>query len=123
MLSHRTQAFASLALGLLVAAAVLLPLDAGSWWVGRAEAGTYCTSRGNATYCDDGTTFHQYGNYIRSNRGKSWHRYGSHVYGSDGSWYADHGDSVTSYSKRRPSALESRIVPEGLFGRGARKDK
>lgn len=83
---------------------------------GVAEAGTYCTSRGNATYCDDGTTFHQYGNYIQSNRGKSWRRFGSHAYGSDGSWYADHGDSVTSYSKDRPGAVESRIVPGRLFG-------
>lgn len=81
-----------------------------------SRAGTYCTSRGNATYCDDGTTFHQYGDYIQSNRGQSWRRFGSHVYGDDGSWFADHGDSVTQYSKGRPDALGSRIVPDRLFG-------
>jgi len=80
------------------------------------EAGTYCTSRGNATYCDDGTTFHQYGKFIQSNRGQSWRRFGSHGYGDDGSWFADHGDSVTQHSKGRPDALGSRIVPDRLFG-------
>jgi len=95
--------------------ALLIGLLAG---VATSEAGTYCTSRGNATYCDDGTTYHQYGNYIQSNRGTSWRRFGSHAYGSDGSWYADHGDSVTSYGKRAPRASDSRVVPQRLFDGG-----
>ena len=97
----------------LVAAAAIVGLASTS-----AVAGTYCRTTKSATYCDDGTTFYQYGNRVQSNRGDSWTKFGSHVYGSDGSWYADHGDSVTSWFPKgeTPDALESRIVPDRLFG-------
>lgn len=82
-----------------------------------AIAGTNCRSTKSATYCDDGTTFYQYGNRIQSNRGDSWTKFGTHVYGSDGSWYADHGDTVTSsFPKGAPDPLSTRIVPDRLFG-------
>jgi len=81
-----------------------------------ARAGTYCTSRGSITYCDDGSTFYQYGDYIQSNRGDSWRKFGSHAYGSDGSWFADHEDSVTSHVPGAADPLSTRIVPDRLFG-------
>lgn len=97
----------------IVIAGAIVGLTAAS-----ALAGTYCRTTKSATYCDDGTTFYQYGNRIQSNRGDSWTKFGSHIYGSDGSWYADHGDNVTSWFPKdeSPDALESRIVPERLFG-------
>lgn len=97
----------------LVTATVIVGLASAS-----ALAGTNCRTTKSATYCDDGTTFYQYGNRIQSNRGDSWTKFGSHIYGSDGSWYADHGDTVTSWFPKdeSPGALESRIVPDRLFG-------
>lgn len=82
-----------------------------------ALAGTYCHTTGNATYCDDGTTYYRYGNRIQSSKGDSWTRFGSHIYGSDGSWYASHGDTTTSWTPRgtAPDPLDAWIVPESLF--------
>ena len=81
-----------------------------------ARAATYCRSTDTATYCNDGTTFYQYGDRIQSNRGESWTKFGSHIYGSDGSWFADHGDGVTSWFPDDPDPLSARIVPDRLFG-------
>lgn len=81
-----------------------------------AFAGTSCFSRGNATYCDNGTTYYRYGNRIQSNRGDSWTRSGSHIYGGDGSWFADHGDTITSWTPNgEVDPLDSWIVPDRLF--------
>lgn len=92
----------------LAAAAATLP--------GAAAAGTYCRSTKTVTYCDDGTTFYRYGNRIQSSRGDSWTRFGAHISGSDGSWFADHGDSVTSSLPDEPDPLSTGIVLRRLFG-------
>lgn len=108
-----TRTTVRLALCLLAGAAAIAEIAPVS-----AHAGTNCRTTKSATYCDDGTTFYQYGNRIQSNRGDSWTKFGSHIYGSDGSWYADHGDNVTSWFPKdaSPDALDSRIVPDRLFG-------
>lgn len=96
---------------------IFLTLAAVLCLTGPVLAGTYCNTRGNATYCDDGTTYYRYGNRIQSSRGDSWTRFGTHIYGSDGSWYADHGDSTTSWTPKgsAPDPLDSWIVPDQLF--------
>lgn len=63
-----------------------------------------CTTYGNTTYCDDGTSYSQYGNTIYGSDGTSYSTYGNTTYGSDGSSASTYGNTTytsdgTSYSR------------------------
>ncbi len=68
-----------------------------------------CSTYGNTSYCDDGTSYSQYGNTIYGsdgssystygnttygNDGQSWSQYGNTTYGSDGTSYSQYGNSI-----------------------------
>lgn len=62
-----------------------------------------CSTFGNTSYCDDGTSYSQFGNTIYGSDGTSYTTFGNTTYGSDGSSASTFGNTTytndgTSYS-------------------------
>lgn len=72
----------------------------------KAWAISYCSTYGNHTYCDDGSSYHRYGKTITEldSSGKSRNRYrsfGNSTYGNGREWVTRHkDDSFTSSGLR-----------------------
>ena len=71
-----------------------------------------CTTYGNTTMCDDGTSYTQYGNTTMGSDGTSYTRYGNTTMGSNGSSYTQYGNTLmgsdgTSYTKYGNSIMGS----------------
>ncbi|MCX6715639.1 MAG: peptidoglycan-binding domain-containing protein [Candidatus Taylorbacteria bacterium] len=71
-----------------------------------------CTTYGNTTMCDDGTSYTQYGNTIMGSDGTSYTRYGNTTMGSNGSSYTQYGNTLmgsngTTYTQYGNSIMGS----------------
>ena len=69
-----------------------------------AALASSCSTYGNTTYCDDGTSYSQYGNTVYGSDGTSYSTYGNTTYGSNGSSCSTYGNTTycndgTSYSQ------------------------
>ena len=83
-------------------------------------ADTYCYTRGQNTYCDNGERFYRTKSGGIVTFGKSgkktgeYHQYGNHLYGDDGSWRAKKNGNITGSLKNTPTEKD-RVLDE-IFG-------